>query len=32
MMGAGFVKKTWKVSQNEIAKAEAFMKEYYRND
>lgn len=28
----GFVKKTWKVSQNEIAKAEAFMKEYYRND
>lgn len=25
----GFVKKTWKVPQNEIAKAEAFMKEYY---
>ncbi len=28
----GFVKKTWKVPQNEIAKAEAFMKEYYRNE
>ena len=27
----GFVKKTWKVPQNEIAKAEAFMKEYYSN-
>lgn len=28
----GFVKKTWKVPQNERAKAEAFMKEYYRNE
>lgn len=28
----GFVKKTWKVPRNEIARAEAFMKEYYDND
>ena len=28
----GFVKKTWKIPQKEIAKAEAFMKEYFSND
>lgn len=28
----GFVKKTWKVPQKEIARAEAIMKEYFSND
>ncbi|MBP3536708.1 MAG: type II toxin-antitoxin system RelE/ParE family toxin [Muribaculaceae bacterium] len=28
----GFVKKTWKVPQNEIARAEAFMKQYYSKE
>ena len=28
----GIVKKTWKVPQKEIAKAEAIMKEYYSNE
>lgn len=28
----GFIKKTWKVPQNEIARAETFMREYYNNN
>ena len=28
----GFVKKTWKVPQKEIARAEAIMKEYFSNE
>ena len=28
----GFVKKTWKVPQKEIDRAEAFMKQYYSNE
>ena len=28
----GFVKKTWKVPQKEIDRAEAFMKQYYNNE
>ncbi len=28
----GFVKKTWKVPQKEIEKAEAIMKQYYSNE
>lgn len=28
----GFVKKTWKVPKNEIARAESIMKEYFENE